>query len=139
MIMQTSKPEDRDEVVRRADQVLAEHAGAQSPLYDAYRDLAADYATLLHRLNKIITISDKYQIQLKETTQQLNDAMEHVNQLRKLILPICMYCKKIRTDGDYWQQIEHYFHQHIDVMFSHGICPECLREKRFMQPGKKPG
>ena len=44
----------------------------------------------------------------------------------KTLLPICMHCKKIRDDQQYWQQIEGYFHRSIGVDFSHGICPDCL-------------
>ena len=48
-----------------------------------------------------------------------------IHQLKTLI-PICMYCKKVRNDGDYWEQIETYLHAHAGTDFSHGICPECL-------------
>lgn len=47
-----------------------------------------------------------------------------IRQLTDLI-PICMYCKKIRNDSDYWQSIENYIHEHTGSDFSHGICPEC--------------
>lgn len=48
-------------------------------------------------------------------------------QVRQLesFLPICGYCKKIRADRDYWQQLESYFHERIGTAFSHGVCPEC--------------
>ena len=46
--------------------------------------------------------------------------------LLKSIIPICMHCKKVRDDGQYWQQVEGYFHRFIGVEFSHGICPECV-------------
>ena len=42
------------------------------------------------------------------------------------ILPICMYCKKIRNDDKAsWQQMEQYISEHSEAMFSHSICPEC--------------
>jgi DNA-binding response OmpR family regulator len=44
----------------------------------------------------------------------------------KSLLPICMYCKKIRNDSDYWQDVEGYFHNHTGANFSHGVCPECF-------------
>ncbi len=47
-----------------------------------------------------------------------------IKQLKDLI-PICMYCKKIRDDSDYWQSIENYIHEHTGSDFSHGICPDC--------------
>jgi DNA-binding response OmpR family regulator len=40
-------------------------------------------------------------------------------------LPICMYCRKVRDDQDYWQQIETYINQRAGTRFSHSICPSC--------------
>jgi diguanylate cyclase len=119
----------KDTVVQKAEEILSLHSGEAALLYSKFKDLLHDYEKLLHKLDKVITISDKYQVQLKEKTDQLNAALAQLNQLKKIILPICMFCKKIRTDADYWQQIESYFAEHIEVMFSHGICPECMKEK----------
>lgn len=44
------------------------------------------------------------------------------------ILPICSHCKKIRDDKGYWNQIENYIHEHSEAVFSHSICPECLKK-----------
>ena len=44
------------------------------------------------------------------------------------IIPICSYCKKIRTDDKSWQLIEAYIREHSDAEFSHGICPECAKK-----------
>lgn len=53
--------------------------------------------------------------------------LQYTSTIRQLkdLLPICMYCKKIRDDSDYWQTIENYIHQHTGSDFSHGICPDC--------------
>lgn len=40
-------------------------------------------------------------------------------------LPVCMYCRKVRDDQDYWQQIESYINQRAGTRFSHSICPSC--------------
>jgi PAS domain-containing protein len=48
--------------------------------------------------------------------------------LLKNLIPICMHCKKIRDDHQYWRQVESYFHQFIGVDFSHGVCPECMQQ-----------
>ncbi|HVZ16310.1 MAG TPA: PAS domain-containing protein [Terriglobales bacterium] len=48
--------------------------------------------------------------------------------LLKSIIPICMHCKKVRDDQQYWQQVEGYFHNFIGVEFSHGVCPDCVKE-----------
>lgn len=61
---------------------------------------------------------------LRERTIELQKALERVKRLEGII-PICMYCKKIRDDGDSWQQLEKYITEHSEAQFSHGICPEC--------------
>lgn len=60
-----------------------------------------------------------------EAQEALKKAQE--SEIKKLrgFLPICSYCKKIRNDRNYWEQIESYISDHSDVQFSHGICPEC--------------
>jgi hypothetical protein len=40
------------------------------------------------------------------------------------VLPICMVCKKV-LDDDLWLQIEAYLDSHLDVKFTHGLCPDC--------------
>jgi hypothetical protein len=41
------------------------------------------------------------------------------------LLPICCYCKKIRDDKGYWQQVERYIAARSEADFSHGMCPDC--------------
>ena len=48
------------------------------------------------------------------------------------IVPICAYCKQIRDDKGYWNQVEEYVSRHTDAEFSHGICPDCIK-KHFPQ------
>ncbi|KAA3658214.1 MAG: response regulator, partial [Chloroflexi bacterium] len=44
------------------------------------------------------------------------------------LLPICATCKKIRDDTGYWHQVEEYIRDHAEVDFSHGICPDCVKD-----------
>lgn len=53
-------------------------------------------------------------------------ATARVRELEEL-LPICTYCKKVRSDGTYWQQIESYLREHTGSRLSHSICPECYQ------------
>jgi phosphoserine phosphatase RsbU/P len=62
---------------------------------------------------------------LTRQVAELQAALANVKQLRGL-LPICSYCKRIRGDDQYWQQVEGYISQHSDAQFSHGICPACF-------------
>ncbi len=75
------------------------------------------------------------QSELAEHIRKLEEAMSEVKQLRGF-LPICAYCKKIRTDDNYWEQVEQYISEHSDIQFSHGICPECY-EKIMKEELKK--
>ena len=61
---------------------------------------------------------------LAERVAELQAALSNVKQLRGL-LPICSYCKRIRGDDQYWQQVEGYIADHSEAQFSHGICPSC--------------
>jgi phosphoserine phosphatase RsbU/P len=56
--------------------------------------------------------------------KRMLEALTRVIQLSGL-LPICSYCKRIRSDHNYWEQVEGYITQHSNAVFSHGICPEC--------------
>ncbi len=58
---------------------------------------------------------------------ELEHSLEESRQLKRL-LPICCYCKSIRNDSDYWQQIESYLHEHTGTDFSHGVCPNCMEK-----------
>jgi len=49
-----------------------------------------------------------------------------VSQLEQL-LPICSYCKKVRDDKNYWQQIEGYIRDRTGSEFSHSVCPDCYK------------
>ena len=64
------------------------------------------------------------QQKLAERVSELQAALTNVKQLSGL-LPICSYCKRIRGDDQYWQQVEGYIAQHSEAQFSHGICPSC--------------
>jgi PAS domain-containing protein len=56
--------------------------------------------------------------------------LEDINELIELksILPICSQCKSIRNDQEYWQRVEDYFKERLDVDFSHGLCLECAKK-----------
>lgn len=53
----------------------------------------------------------------------------YTKQLQQLeeLMPICSYCKKIRDDKNYWQQIEGYINERTGSEFSHSVCPDCYQ------------
>jgi response regulator RpfG family c-di-GMP phosphodiesterase len=62
---------------------------------------------------------------LEKRTWELENALLRIKHLEGLI-PICMYCKKIRNDQQSWQVLEEYLAEHTDASFTHGMCPDCL-------------
>ena len=58
---------------------------------------------------------------------ELESMREQVKVLQGLI-PICAHCKKIRNDEGFWTQLEAYLAEHSEADFTHGICPECMKQ-----------
>ena len=75
------------------------------------------------------------QTSLAQRVRELEEALARVRLLQGL-LPICSYCKKIRNDQNYWQQVEAYISEHSEAVFSHGICPDCFEQVVKPQLGK---
>jgi PAS domain S-box-containing protein len=73
-----------------------------------------------------ITQRKREERERNELIQELTDALKQVRTLTGL-LPICATCKRIRDDRGYWQQVETYISSHTNAVFTHGICPECLK------------
>lgn len=44
----------------------------------------------------------------------------------KGLIPICMYCHKIRDGEDIWHPIDQYLAERTNSHLSHGICPDCF-------------
>ncbi len=80
-------------------------------------------------LSNIVMALYKHRAEMerKKLIQELQDSLAKVKLLSGLI-PICANCKKIRDDKGYWNQIESYIKEHSEAVFSHGICPECLKK-----------
>ena len=73
----------------------------------------------LYRLRVRRHIRMEHELQERVTT-----ALADIKTLHGL-LPICAWCKKVRDDTGYWNQIEEYVGEHSQAEFSHGICPDC--------------
>jgi PAS domain S-box-containing protein len=78
-------------------------------IYSVARDVTAHKAAEAERERLVI---------------ELQAALAEVRTLQAY-LPICSYCRKIRDDENYWQNVESYITTHTGTQFSHGICPSC--------------
>lgn len=61
------------------------------------------------------------------TARQTKELAQRVKQLEG-ILPICMFCKRIRDGQENWHPLEVYISQHSKANFSHGICADCAKK-----------
>lgn len=68
---------------------------------------------------------------------ELNTALADVRRLSGL-LPMCSWCKKIRSDKGFWHQVEEYLSEHSEAQFTHGICPQCDSQMRDMVVTNQP-
>jgi len=66
----------------------------------------------------------------EELIRKLQAALAEVKTLSGMI-PICAWCKNVRSDQNYWQTVEEYVRAHTDANFTHSICPEC--EKKLLE------
>ena len=107
----------------RADLVAGLDAGADDYLVKPF-DLE-ELRARVHVGIRVLTLQERLAAQVAE----LQSALSKVKQLSGL-LPICSYCKRIRSDQNYWEQVDSYVAHHSDVKFSHGICPSCFETVR---------
>jgi sigma-B regulation protein RsbU (phosphoserine phosphatase) len=89
-----------------------------------------DPAELRARLKAGVRVLE-LQRALADRVRELEQAVARVKHLQGL-LPICAYCKRIRDDRNYWQQVEAYITAHSEAQFSHSVCPDCF--ERVVKP-----
>jgi PAS domain S-box-containing protein len=132
-------PDDRE---RTLDQNRKVRSGEQAILFEnryickdgSYRWLlwnaTADLdRQVIYSVARDITAGKQAEEERERLVRELTAALAEVKELQT-ILPICMYCKSIRDDENYWQTVETYISHHTHTTFSHGICPNCLERVR---------
>lgn len=110
--------------------LLTSKEGSQSTV-EGLKSGADDYVTkpfdaaVLHaRVDVGIRVLE-LQSKLARRVKELEEALANVKRLQGL-LPICSYCKRVRNDGNYWQQVDLYIAEHTEAKLSHGFCPDCF-------------
>lgn len=118
---------------RKEDMLQAMQAGVDDFMSKPFH--REELRLRLTNAERVLTL----QRSLAQRIQELEQAREHVAQLQGF-LPICAYCKNVRSDSDFWQGIDHYLAERADqLVFSHCICPDCAEkhvkpmEEKFYQ------
>lgn len=129
-------PDDRERTL--AQNLRVRNGGQALAFENRYRCKDGSYKWLLwnatadldnqviYSVARDITERKQAELERERLLHELQAAVAEVKELQK-ILPICMYCKSIRRDENYWQTVEAYISHHTNTRFSHGICPACFK------------
>lgn len=105
--------------IEKEDLAMALMAGANDYIAKPFHPIELESRVRVGQ--RMIDLQKTLTVRVRELEAALGD----VKRLQGL-LPICSYCKKVRNEENYWQQVESYITSHSDLELSHGVCPECF-------------
>lgn len=82
---------------------------------------------IFDRASKSIAGRKQADAEREKLITDLQGALAEIKDLQGII-PICSFCKQIRDDKGYWQQVDYYISEHSEAQFSHSVCPKCMKE-----------
>ena len=130
----TRAPVDDQETFIIVVRDVSERVAAQEALRQARDELEERVRARTSELEAANTLLQTEIAERKRTQEErerlISEIQEALSKIKTLsgMLPICANCKKIRDDKGYWNQIEDYVSKHSEAVFSHGVCPDCMRE-----------
>ncbi len=95
----------------------------------AVHEGAQDYLTKGEVTGHLLSRAIRYAVERNKLLRQLQDALAKVKTLSGMI-PICAWCRKVRNDKGFWDQVEAYIESRSNATFTHGICPDCAQKIR---------
>lgn len=129
-------PDDRERTLRQNSQV---RGGGQAlgfenrylckdGSYRWFRWNAAPNSSehVIYSVARDITEAKQAEEERERLVSELQSALAEVKRLQE-ILPICSYCRRVRDDQNYWDTVESYLSRHTSTVFSHSICPSCMK------------
>lgn len=94
------------------------------PFVDRELRAAVELALYKNRTDRQLAA---YRQQLEEKVKELEAALGQVRELSAL-LPICAWCKSIRNEDGYWEEVTSYISSHTNTSFTHGLCEDCQQK-----------
>ena len=79
----------------------------------------------------VVTILSRLKFSYEEQMRVSRELQESIDKVKILsgLIPICAWCKKVRNDKGYWQQVEAYITENSEASFTHGMCQECKEKE----------
>ena len=96
------------------------------PFQDREMRATIELALTKHKTSRQLA---EYRTALEEKVAELEQALTDVRQLKEL-LPICAWCKDVRREDGYWEEVTRYISSNSNTRFTHGICTSCLDKVR---------
>lgn len=76
---------------------------------------------------KLLARTKSLKREIKKRKKVDKSLKEALTKVLSGFIPICASCKKIRDDEDSWDTVEKYVENHSEAVFSHGLCPDCMK------------
>ncbi len=121
---------DMQKVDEAGDHFETRHRRKDGTLYDVEISTNGSIyrgQKLIFCICRDITERKRAQQEREKLIKELQEALNEIKTLRG-ILSLCSFCKRIRNDKGYWEQVDVYIHKHSQADISHGIFPECLKK-----------
>lgn len=109
------------------ERVVERENGEQVIMQETVFPIKTENGYMAASIFRDVTLWKRLREEEAELATHLKDAQEDEQGLSGL-LSICARCKRIRDSAGAWERVEVYFTKHLNVRFSHGLCPDCLRE-----------
>lgn len=100
--------------------------GYDHDIVDFLDPFISTYGILIEK-SQIDKQRKKLEEEKEKLIKKLSNAISEIKTLRG-ILPLCSFCKKIKNDKGYWEQVDVYIHKHSEADISHSICPACMKK-----------
>jgi len=99
---------------------LRRHDGCYRWLFDRGVPFFGEDGRFAGYIGSCVDVTDKVEAEAALAASRARE-LEELDSL----LPVCAWCRKIRSDDGYWRELEEYVSKRRLGQVTHGICAEC--------------